>query len=87
MLTNNGGLGTETDNKSLDQIVANHIAGSTRFPSLELGVQTSAWGGSSQTRMSFAGPDIYVTPDDNPSNVQNQIFMILLIFIAILQYI
>ena len=79
MLTNNGGEGTATNNKSLDQIIAEHIGGSTRFPSLELGVQTSAWGGSSQTRMSYAGPGTYVTPDDNPSNVYQRMFGELLV--------
>ncbi len=79
MLTNNGGDATETGNKSLDQVIADHIAGDSRFPSLELGVQTSAWGGSSQTRMSYAGPGIYVTPDDNPGNVYQRMFGELLV--------
>ena len=79
MLTNNGGSGTETNNYSLDQVIASHIGGSTRFSSLELGVQTSAWGGSSQTRMSYAGSGVYVTPDDNPSNVYQRMFGELLV--------
>ena len=79
MLTNNGGTGTETNNYSLDQIIASHIAGNTRFPSLELGVQTSAWGGSNQTRMSYTGPGSFVTPDDNPSNVYQRMFGELLV--------
>ena len=74
MLTNNGGLGTETNNQSLDQYIASFIGGDTTFPSLELGVQTSAWGGNSQTRMCYAGPGQYVTPDDNPSNVYQRMF-------------
>ncbi|MEC7985005.1 MAG: DUF1552 domain-containing protein [Myxococcota bacterium] len=79
MLTNNGGTGTETDNYSLDQVIASHIGAATRFSSLELGVQTSAWGGSNQTRMSYAGPGVYVTPDDNPSNVYQRMFGELLV--------
>jgi len=74
MLTNGGGVGTATGGMSLDQVVAAQIGGATRFPSLELGVQTSAWGGSSQTRMSYLGPGQYVTPDDNPVNVYQRMF-------------
>ena len=74
MLTNNGGYGTETNNQSLDQYIASYISGDTTFPSLEFGVQTSAWGGSSQTRMCYSGPDQYVTPDDNPNNVYQRLF-------------
>ena len=50
------------------------IGAETTFPSLELGVQTSAWGGNSQTRMCYAGPGQYVTPDDSPSNVYQRMF-------------
>jgi hypothetical protein len=74
MLTNNGGLGTETNNKSLDQVIAGAIGSSYKFSSLELGVQTSAWGGNSQTRMCYAGPGQYVTPDDNPASVYLRLF-------------
>ena len=74
MLTNGGGQSTPTQGKSLDQYVASHIGGDSRFSSLEFGVQTSAWGGSSQTRMSYSGPGSYVTPDDNPLNVYGRMF-------------
>lgn len=74
MLTNGGGVDTATGGMSLDQVVAAQIGGATRFPSLELGVQTSAWGGSNQTRMSYMGPGQYVTPDDNPVNVYQRMF-------------
>ena len=70
---NNGGLGTETNNQSLDQYIASFIGGDTTFPSLELGVQPLR-GRNSQTRMCFAGPSQYVTPDDNPSNVYQRMF-------------
>ncbi|MBM75066.1 MAG: Tat (twin-arginine translocation) pathway signal sequence domain protein [Proteobacteria bacterium] len=79
MLTNGGGSESVTNNRSLDQIVAEHISGGCRFPSLELGVHTSAWGGSVQTRMSYAGPGIFVTPDDSPSNVYQRMFGELLV--------
>jgi len=74
MLTNGGGQSTPTQGKSLDQFVAAQVGGDTRFSSLEFGVQTSAWGGSSQTRMSYAGPSTYMTPDDNPLNVYGRMF-------------
>ena len=74
MLTNNGGGASETGGRSLDQVIAGAIGDGTRFPSLELGVQTSAWGGSTQTRMCYAGPSAFVTPDDNPTNVYQRMF-------------
>ena len=74
MLTNNGGLGTETNNQSLDQVIASAIGAPYKFRSLELGVQTSAWGGNSQTRMSYSGPGQYVTPDDSPESVYMRLF-------------
>ena len=43
------------------------------FSSLELGVQTSAWGGNVQTRMCYAGPGAYVPPEDNPTSVFNRL--------------
>lgn len=74
MLTNGGGTTSETQNRSLDQVVAEAIGGGTRFRSLEFGVQTSAWGGNGQTRMSYAGPASFVTPDDNPLNAYSRMF-------------
>lgn len=74
MLTNNGGADTETRGLSLDQWAAAHLGADSRFSSLELGVQTSLWGGSSQTRMSYAGPGSYVTPDDDPLHVYTRLF-------------
>jgi hypothetical protein len=66
MLTANGP-------NSLDQVVADHIGTSSRFGSLEFGVQTSAWGGNVQTRMCYRDGS-YVTPDDDPQNVFNRLF-------------
>lgn len=74
MLTNGGGADSETGGRSLDQVVAGHIGGATRLPSLELGVQTSAWGGTEQTRMSYAAPDRMVTPDDDPRGAWERLF-------------
>ncbi|TKD09474.1 DUF1552 domain-containing protein [Polyangium fumosum] len=74
MLTGGGTLGTETAGKSLDQYIAHRIGQNDRFPSLELGVQTSAWGGGIQTRMSYAGPGQFVPPDDSPKSVYTRMF-------------
>ncbi len=74
MLTNNGDASSETAGMSLDQYVASRIGSASRFRSLELGVQTSLWGGSAQTRMSYAGPGSLVTPDDDPASVYARLY-------------
>ena len=74
MLTGGGGASTESRGRSVDQYVADAIGGQTRFRSLELGVATSAWGGSVQTRMSYRGPDERVPPDDDPRRVFRRLF-------------
>jgi hypothetical protein len=74
MLTNNGGASTESQGMSIDQFVASRIGTSTRFSSLEFGVQTSAWGGSTQTRMAYAGPGGFITPDDSPNHAYQRMF-------------
>ncbi|MEC8194055.1 MAG: DUF1552 domain-containing protein [Myxococcota bacterium] len=58
---------------SIDQVVADHIGGDSRFASLELGAQTSLWGGSVQTRMCYRD-GTFVTPDDSPHNVFDRMF-------------
>lgn len=58
---------------SLDQHVAASRGGAHRFSSLTLGVQTSAWGGSTQTRMSYRD-GAHVTPDDDPLSVWARLF-------------
>ncbi len=74
MLTGNGDASSETGGMSLDQYVASKLGTSSRFASLELGALTSLWGGSSQTRMSYSGPDELVTPDDDPTHVYTRLF-------------
>ena len=69
-----GGGGDVSGGMSLDQFVADRIGGQTRFSSLELGVQTSAWGGSVQTRMSYKGPGQFVAPEDDPAGVFARVF-------------
>lgn len=74
MLTGGGGVSSATVGKSLDQFVASKIGQNDRFQSLEFGVATSAWGGSVQTRMSYAGPGQFVPPDDDPKSVFKRMF-------------
>lgn len=58
---------------SIDQVVADQIGGASRFRSLELSALTSAWGGSSQTRMVYRD-GAFVTPDDDPNNAWQRLF-------------
>ena len=58
---------------SLDQVVADHIGGESRFRSLELGALTGIWGGSTQTRASYRGGS-FLTPDDDPVHAFRRIF-------------
>jgi len=74
MLTNNGGSTSESQGRSIDQFVASRIGTETRFSSLEFGVQTSAWGGNTQTRMCYSGPGSFVTPDDDPVHAYERMF-------------
>jgi hypothetical protein len=74
MLTGSGAAGNESRGMSIDQFVAAAIGGNTRLRSLELGVQTSAWGGSTQTRMSYSGPGQYAPPDDSPRGVYSRLY-------------
>ena len=64
MITGNGTDSSPGQGKSIDQHIAGKLAGETRFDSLELGVQTSAWGTNTQTRMSYSGAGKFVSPDD-----------------------
>jgi hypothetical protein len=74
MLTGNGGASSATRGMSVDQYVAANLGGGTRFDSLEFGVQTSAWGGQVQTRMSYSGAGTFVTPEDRPRNAFRRMF-------------
>src|SRR5690242_17352141 len=69
MLTGGGDATTASAGMSVDQFVASKIGDGDKLRSLEIGVQTSAWGGNVQTRMSYAGPGQYVPPDDDPKSV------------------
>lgn len=74
MLTGNGRAQDESKGMSVDQFVAQAIGGSTRLRSLELGVQTSAWGAGAQTRMAYAAPSVFASPDDDPRSVFSRVF-------------
>lgn len=58
---------------SVDQYIAARIGGGSRFRSLSFGVQTSAWGASTQTRMSYADGQL-IHPEDSPSNAFTRLF-------------
>lgn len=73
MLTG-GGATSATGGASVDQYVAAQLAAGTRFPSLELGVHTSAWGGGIQTRMAYQSAGQFVAPDDEPARVARRLF-------------
>lgn len=74
MLTCKGDAGSVGGGASVDQFIASQLDTSTKFKSLELGIQTSAWGGSNQTRMCYSAPGQFVTPDDSPLNVYDRMF-------------
>lgn len=74
MLTGGGGATSESRGMSVDQFVASQLASDTRFASLELGVQTSAWGAGVQTRMSYTGAGTFASPVDDPAEVMRRIF-------------
>ena len=74
MLTCKGEADSVGGGASIDQYIAAQLDSPTKFASLELGVQTSAWGGSTQTRMCYGTAGQFVTPDDDPLNVYDRMF-------------
>ena len=69
---------TFTGMTSVDQCVAAVVGKNTRFSSLDLGVQTSAWGGNEQTRTSYANGAM-ISPEDDPSGAFTTMFQDLLL--------
>lgn len=78
MLTGGGG-------PSVDQLIAQQLSAlgpgaapalgaSTPFSSIELGVQTSAWGAGIQTRMSYNEAHEFVHPEDDPLAAYKRLF-------------
>ena len=60
---------------SVDQHIANVIGKTTKFKSLELGVVTSAIERAENfNRMSYAGPNMPLPPEENPANTFNRVF-------------
>lgn len=59
---------------SLDQFMASQLGMATPFPSIELGVQTSAWGASVQTRLSYNDKHQFVHPEDDPAAAYRRLF-------------
>jgi hypothetical protein len=74
MLTGGGGSNSMTGGASVDQYIANALSGPSRFSSLEFGIHTSAWGGSTQTRMSYNNTGQLVPPDDDPNSCFRRLF-------------
>jgi hypothetical protein len=73
MLTG-GGASTPSQGQSVDQYIAGRLAADTPFASIELGVETDAWGGSAQTRMLYAPGHTFVQPDQDPVSVYKRLF-------------
>jgi hypothetical protein len=60
---------------TVDQVIAQHVGGSTPFGSLEFGVRASAFGGSEvRTRMVYAGAAQPLAPYDDPVAMWNLLF-------------
>jgi hypothetical protein len=74
MLTGGGGGSSPTQGASIDQVIAGRLGTSERFPSLELSVQTTAWGGSTQTRMCYRRAGELIAPSDDPRQVYRRLF-------------
>ena len=72
MLTN--GVGPSTNGRSVDQMIAAHIGGDDRFPSLEFGILTDPWGASIQTRMCYTDAQQWLHPDANPQSMYRRMF-------------
>jgi hypothetical protein len=74
MLTGGGTAQNTSGGLSVDQFIASKIGQSSRFQSLEFGVQTSIWGAARSTRMSYSAPGVFVSPEDNPRNAFQRLF-------------
>ncbi|OJH39653.1 DUF1552 domain-containing protein [Cystobacter ferrugineus] len=74
MLTGSGTASSATAGMSIDQYIANKLGQGSRFKSLEFGVQTSLWGSSRSTRMSYSAPGVFVSPEDVPLNAYQRLF-------------
>jgi len=59
---------------SVDQVIANRIAGETRFRSLQIGVSQESFGESIQRNMSWAGRDRALPPEMIPAKLFDRLF-------------
>ena len=59
---------------SVDQFIASQLGMATPFASIELGVQTSAWGAGIQTRMAYNDQHQFVHPEDDPVAAYRRLF-------------
>jgi hypothetical protein len=74
MLTGDGVVGDVGGGASLDQFLGRTLFGDARFPSLVLGVQTSAWGAQQQTRVSYESPGVFAAVEDDPRAAFRRLF-------------
>ena len=74
MLTGDGGAADPGGGRSLDQFLAQTLFADARFPSLVLGVQTSAWGAQQQTRISYESAGVFTAVEDDPRAVFRRLF-------------
>jgi len=74
MLTGDGGAADPGEGRSLDQYLAQTLFADARFPSLVLGVQTSAWGAQGQTRISYESAGTFTAVEDDPRAVFRRLF-------------
>ena len=74
MLTGNGDSTSVSGGMSVDQYVAAAIGKTTKFQSLQFGVQTSSYGATPETRMSYSGPNVFVPPEDDPVAAYSRMF-------------
>ena len=59
---------------SVDQWIAQKLTSSAPFKSIELGVLTDIWGEVNQTRMSYSGPNTFVSPQQDPQAAFQRLF-------------
>lgn len=75
MVGGDGTLAGWGDGISVDQALAAEIGKDSSYPSLELGVRASAFGGGEvRSRMVYSGPAAAISPDDDPLSVWNRVF-------------
>ncbi len=59
---------------SVDQILAQKLAGESRFRSLQIGVSQESFGSSIHKNMSWAGPDRPLAPEEIPHRLFDRLF-------------